>query len=189
MAETQRTKDGFVNASTGIWKNNTAGDISPQDLRDALESLDLSCGSMYVSTPAATTISTVSTWTKVAGTTTSGILNRFDMPANNRLRYTGSPDVRLIGQISVSFAPAAASKTLELAAYHYDDSGASGSIITASKQRIAWPASTDIMHATVLVEVANMSQNDYIELHVQNTTDSENATVTYMHAMFVGMFK
>lgn len=34
MAETVRTIDDFVNASTGLFKDNTAGDISAQDLRD-----------------------------------------------------------------------------------------------------------------------------------------------------------
>jgi hypothetical protein len=34
MADTRQTRDAFLNSSTGLFKDNTAGDISPQDLRD-----------------------------------------------------------------------------------------------------------------------------------------------------------
>lgn len=39
MAETIRSLDAFNNASTGLFKDNTAGDISAQDLRDLVASV------------------------------------------------------------------------------------------------------------------------------------------------------
>jgi len=39
MADTVRTIDDFLNASTGLFKDNTAGDISAQDLRDFVVSV------------------------------------------------------------------------------------------------------------------------------------------------------
>lgn len=186
MAETQRTEDDFNNASTGLFKDNTAGDISPQDLRDLVESLHLNFGTIYMSTAVETVISSGDTWTKSLGTTTSVSLRGFDMPANNRLRYTGTPSVHLHGIITLTSSTAAANKTLGYGAYFYDDSAASGSVITSTEIRRRH-TSTDIGAAAVAFDQV-VDTNDYIELHIKNITDSTNATVDYMYMSITAQF-
>src|ERR1022692_4148009 len=52
------------------------------------------CGELYmVSNVVPTVITTINTYTKVLGTTTSGIIQSFNMSANNRLVYTGVPTI------------------------------------------------------------------------------------------------
>lgn len=64
-------------------------------------------GSMYVSTSAPTTIVTPGTFAKAAGTTTELTLNDFDMPASNRLRYTGSGTLLCVVEATVSMTAGA----------------------------------------------------------------------------------
>jgi len=186
MADTRRSKDDFVNAATGLFKNNVAKDISPQDLRDFVESQHPPYGSMYWSTAIETSISTVDTWTKAAGTTSSVSLRHFDMPASNRLRYTGTPSIHVHGVVSLSTNTASANKTLRTGAYHYDDSGASGSVLTHSVLERRH-ASNDIGAIAIHFD-AMLETNDYIELHVKNITDSTNMTVDYGYMFMLGMF-
>ena len=163
--------------------DNTTGAISPQDLRDFLVSASPAYGSMYVSTPLETSIAD-GNFTKAAGTTTSVSLTRFDMPADNRLRYVGTPDCHFHGVISFSMSIASGSnKVLELGAYIYDDSAASGAVLAhsvISRNAASTAVGTGALHFDVM-----LSTNDYIELHVKNTTDTTSITVNnaYVFAM------
>ena len=179
MADTQKT----LAALQTQFADNTTGAISPQDLRDFLVSANSAYGSCYISTPAETTI-TDGTFTKAAGTTTSVSLNRFTMPANNRLTYTGTPDCHFHGVISFSMSIATGTnKVLELGAYIYDDSGASGAVLAHSV--VSRNAASTAIGTGALHFDATLSTNDYIELHVKNTTDTTNIQVdnAYIFAM------
>ena len=88
MVDTERTVATLL--ATNFVDGQTAGSITPQDMRDLVISLTHQYGDCYVSTPAATTISTINVWVKVAGTTTIGSnVRNVSMPANNRLRNDG----------------------------------------------------------------------------------------------------
>ena len=178
MADTARSYADII----ALFANNTSGDISAQDLRDFVATMKSSHGGFYISTAAETSISTVDTWTKVSGTTTSVDLDSFTMPASNRLTYTGTPDVRLHGQFTGSFQGAANAKAWEIGL------AKNGTIITDSivGQQIVTSAQEE--NVVVTVDVA-VSTNDYVEVFIQNTTDNTNATMSYgrmfMHTHFV----
>jgi hypothetical protein len=62
-----------------------------------------SYGELYVTAPAGTTV-VAGVPTKILGTTALGALTQdFDMPANNRLRYTGTAAQKFMVQATISF--------------------------------------------------------------------------------------
>lgn len=179
MADTQRTKSALAT----LLADNTSGDISPQDLRDLMESMALSYGGLYISSSAATSIGTSDTWTKVGGTTTTTNLNRFDSPASNRLRYTGSPAVHGVILATFSVTPAAADKVWQFSLHK------NGSVVTPSivEQKIEVTSVNDA-NLMVLTDV-ELTTNDYVELYVKNVTDTENVTVDHLSMFALGLFK
>lgn len=136
----------------------------------------------YISSSSATTISTVNTWTKVAGTTTAVNAFRFDDDSgtSNRARYLGTQTVDKQINVSLSATSANNNKVYEVAIYKYDDSAASGAIATQSIQsrKIATGADVGQFSITALIE---MDTNDYVEVHIRNVTDTDNPTVEYMN--------
>jgi len=83
MADTSRTKSALAT----ILADNTAGDISPQDLRDLMESLDVPYGELYQTGNSTNTTDGAA----LLGTFTLGTANQMDKPSASRLRYTGAP--------------------------------------------------------------------------------------------------
>jgi len=186
MADTQRNKAALA----ALFADNTTGDISPQDLRDFLETMHPGFGSFYISTPAATSITDSTNYFKCAGTTTDISLHRFDgktaLTVDNRLKYTGSTDVHIHGAVTVSFSVASGTnKVLEFDVYHYDDSAASGAVIGSSK--VVVNAASTSVQSTALHFDLTLSQNDYLELHVKNTTDTTNVQVDAMYFFILTM--
>lgn len=94
MVDTARTKSALAT----LFADNTAGDISPQDLRDFLESMDLAYGEL---TQQGNTSAT-SDAAAFAGTFTLGNANLFDTPSGSRLRYTGA--VTRVFIVTLTFA-------------------------------------------------------------------------------------
>lgn len=174
MADTVRT----VSALKTLLADNTSGAISPQDLRDMLVSLVPGWGSYYISTPAATTIVTPGTFVKAAGTTTAiNLSDRFDMPANNRLRYLGTPDVHVRAAASLSLTCAADSQDLAVAVRK------NGNPLTGAE--ISLKIVTGASEVALALEVdCNLSTNDYLELWVTNETAANAVTLTHLY--FVG---
>jgi len=147
----------------------------------------MSYGSIYVSSSAETTISGADTWTKAAGTTTAVSLNRFTMPADNRLYYTGVADCHIHGVVSFTSSIASGTnKVLGYGAYHYDDSGASGSVLAHSEMRRNH-GNTDIGTGAIHFDVT-METDDYVEFYMKNVTDTVNCTADYMYMFVMGMY-
>lgn len=186
MVDTQRSKSALAT----LFADNTSHQISPQDLRDFMESAHFSFASTYISSSATTTISNPNEWTKAAGTTTDVNLHRFSgktlLSVDNRLQYTGTPDVHVHGVVSFTSSAAVPAKTLEYAAYHYDDSAASGAILTHSIMA-RYHGATDIGTGAIHFD-AMLETNDYVEFWVRNITDSNNLTINYMYMFMMGMF-
>jgi hypothetical protein len=185
MADTQRSKSALAT----LFADNIVGAISPQDLRDFLETMHPPFGSLYISTSGETSIAD-SNWTKVAGTTTDVSLHRFSgttaLSVNNRLRYDGNPDVHVHAVISFSSQIATGTnKTLEFGAYLYDDSAASGSVLAHSV--VTRFASSTAVGTGALHFDATLSNNDYVEFHVRNTTDTTNITMVNAYVFLMGM--
>jgi hypothetical protein len=70
------------------------------------------------------------------------------------------------------------------AIYHYDASGASGSVIASSTQARKIGTGTDVGQATVSAAVT-LDTNDYLEVHLKNTSwTGAGDTVTLNYLFF-----
>ena len=95
MTDTSRTVSDLV---TNLFQDSqAAGSITPQDLRDFIETCQTKQGSMYISSAGSTTIAGAGTYVEgVAGTwtlSTAPTANEFDENTDGRLRYTVTPSV------------------------------------------------------------------------------------------------
>ncbi len=147
-------------------------------------------GSFYISSPSLTTISVQNTWYKVAGTTTDVTVNDFDgktaLSVDNRLKYTGTISTHVHGVVSFASDTVGTNKVLEYGAYHYDDSAASGSILTHSVVQRTH-GSVDIGTGAIHFDVT-LDTNDYIEFHIRCTsTPTTNATIENAYLFIMGM--
>jgi hypothetical protein len=182
MVDTVRSKSALAT----LFADNTSGSISPQDLRDFLETMHKSYGGLYISASAATTPGGTATPLKALGTTTATNLRNFTMPANNRLMYTGTPSIHTHGVISFTSSTASANKTLSYYVYHYDDSAGSGAVIAHSQMKRRH-SNTDVGTGALHFDVM-LDTNDYIELWVANDTDTTNFTIDHAYMFILGMF-
>ena len=177
MADTERT----LAAMLVLGADNTTGDISPQDYRDGLVSVSPSFGSMYFSTPAATTPAGAGTYLKALGTTTSVNLGGFTMPASNKLLYTGTPDIHVHCACSISMTCASTNKILGFKI------AKNGSVFDHSEVHRKVATGSDI-GSTALHSDFAMSTNDYVELFLANITDTNTVTIEFGYVFCLGMF-
>lgn len=178
MADTKR----LWSALQTLLADNVSGDISPQDLRDAIYSLEPDYASMYVSSAAATTISVAGTYVKVQGTTTLKANNNFSMPLSNKLQYDGTPDRHVKAHVVGTFTPVgtAVDVSFRLAK--------NGTTDADTQQTVH--AVTAVKHPFALVgELEDFATNDYVEVHVANDTDTNNLTVNLMVVFLETMFR
>lgn len=180
MADTRRTLSDLQT----LLADNTTGAISAQDIRDVLFSASPPHATMYITSPAATTVSQTSTYVKVAGTTASTYLKEFDMPANNRLRYIGTPVIHVHCAITVDVTTASNN---QLASFRIAKNGvATGDDAVASTVDHKTGASTDVI-STALHYDTMMSYGDYLELFCANETTASNMTIPHMYFFVLGM--
>lgn len=137
-------------------------------------------GGFYFSSTSATTIAMAGTYYKAAGTTTTTNLSLVDDDSgtDNRLRYTGSGTrlFQLQAFVSVTLA-VGANQDIAVQLYHYDDSAASGSLLTMSDAHTTVPGSV-VVELSTLGDVL-LDTNDYIEIHVTNVTNANDIVVEY----------
>lgn len=178
MADTMRS----LSELGTLLADNAAGNISPQDLRDAvLATVQPGHGEIYISSSAETSIAGVDTWTDVSGTfTLSANAMNWDMNTNGQLRYTGAAD--RVAHIAMSFSMTAAAnnKNISLGV------AKNGTIITPSIVNRQIGTGTDegtgAVHAFI-----NMSTNDYLTAEVRNNTDAVNVTLTTINLFAMDM--
>ena len=143
--------------------------IIAQVLRDILVSLKPSRGSFSMGTASGTAIAVAGTYYKVAGTTTAGRLHNFTH-ANNRLTYTGTPDlnVDIFGSLSMTTAGTSDILGMKMAkgGVNIDESIVLRKVGTG----------TDIGAAAIVGE-ATLSTGEYLELFVTNTDDNQDVTI------------
>lgn len=169
---TQRT----ATTLQALFPNNTTRQITPDRVRDLIESNIPSYGAMHFDDPGTlTAIATVSTWTKAANTSTlHNGANRFSQEANNRLRYDGAVGVVAFMTATIAVKSAANNKQFSFAL------GVNGTIEEASRSTTKVATGGDIQHVTVTLH-ALLSPNDYIELFVMNETDDTDLTIVHAH--------
>ena len=181
MAETRREWDALM----ALLPTSGSGEIEATDIRDACYSLLPNVGIIYVASgdEAATTLGSTD-WIKASGTTTSVLLDAFTMPANNRILYSGTPDRRVFVWGFTSVETASADRTLQVGLYHYDASGASGSVIAHSPiQHYHVDTNT---YAAATFGTCLMETNDYVELHLKNSS-ADNATANNLCLAAIGI--
>lgn len=185
MADTQRSYAEII-----ALLNVTGGDPMPASLmRDIMHSLQPTFGSLYVTSSAETVIAVQDTFVKVAGTTAlsnPSNVHKMDMPANNRLRYTGVSPRHMHIACSIMMTSELNNQVTRWRLYHYDASEASGATLVHSEVQRKVGTATDIgstaLHADVVME-----ENDYLELHVANGTGTGNITCDLMYLFALGM--
>ena len=126
-------------------------------------------GMMYWQSNATTVAPAGGSWTKVLGTTTSASLNQFTMPANNRLTYTGTPNVnvKVSGTISASFLVAGGAAI----AYSVYKNG----VIFVPSAVYATVNGVNYLSNISIETIIPMVTNDYVEIYVQS---SNGTTIT-----------
>ena len=176
MSDTQRTKAQLI----ALYPDNTTRLISPQDLRDLVESVACSNASMYVTAPAATVIATPGTFVKAAGTTTLVNQHRGTMPANNRLQYTGVAAVHAHIVCNLSVMCATNNQVVSFALFK------NGVVVPHSIMDHFIGTGADIKIMTIHADV-DLVTNDYIELWTTNRTSTGSVTVQLGYMFFLGM--
>ena len=185
MADTARTHAALV----ALLADNTTGNISPQDLRDMLESLNSPMGeiSYFNVTGTAVTInaqSNGSTNMVVCNPVTSvkggGYLFDNGGANNGRLRYIGAGDKMLHVACSISFSGIGANENFVIGV------AKNGTVDAASKCIRKVGGGGDI-GSTAMHLMTNVSQNDYLEVYVGNMSSTANFTVHALNIFAAGM--
>jgi len=182
MVDTSRT---VADMTTNLFQNGqAAGSITPQDLRDFVETTQVKQGSIYVSSPSSTSIASAGVYVEGAGTytlSTSPVSNEFDMNTNARLRYTGTPTVNCMftATASLEIDTSAVNKEFAIALHK------NGSVITGTTIVGFSPATTVNSVNLTTMGFASMATNDYISLFVANIDSTDNLTLR--KAQLMGM--
>lgn len=169
---TQRTKAEL----DVLFADNTTRQITPERLRDFVESCVPSYGALHFDDPGTLTpIAAPATWTKATNTSAlHATANRFSQSANNRLRYDGTTNVVSFLIATLSFTAAGNNKILAFAL------AINGVVEEASKVRTKITTGTDVQAATVTMHPV-LAPGDYVELYVMNETDDTDLTVEHAH--------
>jgi hypothetical protein len=131
-------------------------------------------GTLYISSAAATIISTINTPKKIAGTTTATELQRFTMPANNRLQYDGTKTRVFI--INAVMSVYGTSGTYGYSFYIYKN----GAQVSASRQKTKVYSSSGDIQVVALVCSVTLAPGDYIEVWAENNDSNIDVTASNM---------
>jgi hypothetical protein len=177
MAQTQRSAADLFTLEA----NNTTGDISPTDLRDAIESLRNGHGEIAVTSSSETSIGTKDVFVQCAGTyTLSGNTHNWDMNTQGQLRYIGAADRVVHIAASWSATSAGNAKIYRVAV------AKTGTPIAVSEvqRKIAAGADVGSSAAHAFIDV---STNDYISLMVANASDTTDVTMLTLNLFCMDM--
>jgi len=166
MVDTARSMDAIL----ALLADNTEQDITPQNIRDLVLSVIPAIGGMHITgTPVATTFSDSVTPVKALGTTELSSGESFDMPENNRLRYTADPNRIAVFTAGISISAASSNEDSVMSV------AKNGTVITDSVAPRKIGTGSDIGRAVVL-GITTLNTNDYLECFVLNSTDTTSIT-------------
>lgn len=132
-----------------------------------------SSASMYISTPAETTITTISTYTKAAGVTTEETSTAdVTVDAQNRFTYTGEKPRQFKTEVVTSVTSADNNQVVRAAF------AINGTIVTPSIQEKLGIGTR--VGNIALSSMPTLNQDDYIEFFISNESSSGNITVDFM---------
>ena len=183
MVDTSRTVSDIA---TNLFQDSqAAGSITPQDLRDFMESCQVKQGSIYVSTASSTTIAaqanvTPSSLTNMVAVETAATFtlstaptaNEFDMNTDGQLRYTGTPtqNVFFTASVMLEIDTAVVDKELVMAVTK------GGTIVTGAKIGGFCPATTVNSVPMTVSGFTSMATNDYLNIFIGNVDSTDNIT-------------
>lgn len=171
MSDTQRSQAELA----ALFADNTSGAITPQMLRDLLESANPSHGGLHYTDPGAPTVITVQSSFTLAANAADVLVNphRFDQPVSGRLRYTGrvAAYARVLFTGSIS-SPAGNNQIARLAI------GVNGVVQIPSITRTKLGAAGDTQAITISFEVL-LNPNDYLEMYISNDSSASNLTIEH----------
>ena len=181
MADTSRTVTDM--ASNLFQDSQAAGSITPQDLRDFLETCQVKQGSIYVSTASATTIAgqanvTPNSLTNMVAIETAATFtlstaptaNEFDMNTDGQLRYTGTPTTNVFFTASVMLELVTSGVDLELVMAVTKG----GTLVTGAKTGGFGPRVTTNSVPMSVSGFTSMATNDYLNIFVGNVDSTGN---------------
>lgn len=169
MAETQRTLADLISRLA----DNATGDVSPEDVRDIVETIRPRFGGLFITSAAPTLPSGVGVMTKASGTTTATNLHGFTMPASNRLQYNGTVAVHGHIALSVSMlSPSANNQYVRIGI-------AKNGVVEASSILERKIANAADVGATALHTDVVMNPGDYLEIFLANDTSTNTIQLAY----------
>jgi uncharacterized protein affecting Mg2+/Co2+ transport len=162
--ETNLHGDGTLTTGTpgNEWEINSQG--------IATESDEIAAGSFYLTSSAVTTIATVNTPVKMAGTTAGVGLFRTTSDIDNRVTYTGTKTKSFRVAADLSFTADANGKVFNFYIFK------NGVMIPSSLQKTKLGNSTDA-RSVGLSSIVELAPGDYVEIWIENTTDASDATL------------
>ncbi len=114
---------------------------------------------------------------KASGTTTLLDAVDFDMPTNNRLRYTGTNKQMFLVNCNISTEVDANNRQI------FYTLRRDGSIIPSllSAEHQSSTNASDELNSTTITGIIDLSPNEYLELWIENIEDDNDVTVWYMN--------
>lgn len=180
MVDTARTKAAMAT----LLADNVSGDISPQDVRDLMESAAPPHGFMYFSSAAETTIGSAGVYVKAAGTTAAQEETGVTVATTNRVTYDGAltRDFTIQVTVSVSLAAGGANDNIGIKIAK-NDTPIDGSEI---RRYIGTATQTGAMACQWHVPMAT---DDYVEIWVANIDATANVTIDFGQLFMTGEFE
>jgi len=170
MTQTQRTLDQIYGDDLD---DNTTGDTTNQNVRNAVETLRECRGELSLSASASTTIVTQSVYVKLAGTT---ILSsdpdpyNVSMPADNRLKYDGAApcygSIRAYASLDLD---SGVNQYMSMAIYK------NGVLIPRTESPKKLYGTSDINRITTEC-LTRLVNGDYLEVWIANLSSTANVT-------------
>jgi hypothetical protein len=136
-----------------------------------------SVGNYYMSANATvTSISTQSTPVKVLGTTTANAINQKFTHTDNRLTYVGELQKDFEVQAVASFTGGGQNKEIGLYI-------AKNGVVLSDSEMYATTDGNNKAQSISIQTITELSNTDYIEIWVENNTDTTNVTVEFLNVI------
>ncbi len=177
MPNTQHTiGDMYV-----LLPDNTAGAISPQDVRDIVETLRNGHGEMAITATAETMINNTEDHEDLAGTyALSPFAHNWDMETNGQMRYIGPAHRICHFAVSISLTSVSNNQDLHLRVAKNGVSIAASDIDT----RIGTGSDVSAFALHAFTDVVN---DDFFTLEVRNSTSTGNVTAETLNFFVMDM--
>jgi hypothetical protein len=168
MTDTMRS----LSSLTTLLADNNAGDISAQDLRDAvIASLPAGYAAAYISDSSATSPSDTATWVTVAGGwTLEDSTSNWSMGTNGQFQWDGAADRQANVSVALSMTTENNNQQTQFAI------GVNGTATTSTIIQRYVNTGADVGAAAVVGHV-DVSNGDYISLMCRNITSATDITV------------